>query len=176
MSVTTHRQLRRDRAARPRTALHAQPPAERLDPVAQVGEPLPPAVRGPAAAVVAHEDGEPPVRRRQLHGRRARVRVLDDVGQRLADHVVGRGLDVGREPPLAQLRIGPRRHRHRHPVGPRLDRLHQPAVGEHRRVDAVRQLPQVGHQVRGVGLDGRQLRGHVLAPAHRVAGQADLRQ
>ena len=43
-------------------------------------------------------------------------------------------------------------------------------------MDAVRQLTQVDHQVGGVGPDGGQLLGHVVAATDRVARQPNLRQ
>ena len=82
-------------------------------------------------AVVADHEGQLARSPRTARPRRcARSGVLDDVGQRLADHEVRRGLDVGVEPPLAQRRRrrAPRTVE-REPGGPRLDRRHQAAVG-----------------------------------------------
>jgi hypothetical protein len=70
--------------------------------------------------------------------------VLGHVGQRLAHHEVGGGLDHGREP-LAR-HLGDR-HDGRRPLDQRLDRPGQPGLGEHRGVDAAGQFAQLGQRL-----------------------------
>ena len=74
-----------------------------------------------------------------------RLGVLGDVGQRLGDREVGGRLGRRRQPVLRQLDDVDRQRRAR---DERRDRGRQAALGQHGRVDAARQLAQLG---RGVG-------------------------
>ena len=68
------------------------------------------------------------------------VRVLRHVGQRLGDHEVGGRLDCRGKAPGRRSR---RRHRHGRAGGERAHRGLEPAVGEHRRMDAAREVAQL---------------------------------
>ena len=121
-----------------------EPPAERLDAVgepAQAGAAL---RRRAADAVVAHLDQRVPVRALDADGHHGRARVLGDVGQRLGDHVVGGGLDRAGQPVVeldeSSTGSGAR-------VGERLDGGLEPALGQHRGVDAARELAQLLQRV-----------------------------
>ncbi len=99
---------------------------------------------------------------------------FEHVGEGLADHEVRRALDVLGEPLPAQGLRGADDDGHRESAGAGLDRRDQAVVAEHRRVDAVRQLPQLGEQLPHVRLHLGQERGRRLVPLHLVARQAEL--
>ena len=69
--------------------------------------------------------------------------MLDHVRQCLGQHVPGGHLDVLGESHAAQPWVGADRHRQCQPAGLSLDCLQQPAVGQHRRMDRVGDLPDV---------------------------------
>ena len=110
------------------------------------------------------------------------LRVLADVRERLGDDEVRRALDGRRRPSVEVDRDA---HVQRRPARERRDRRLEPAVGEHRRVDAARQVAQllerlaraaagVGEQLaRRLGVGGELLLGH--AEAHAERDEARLR-
>ena len=135
-------------------------------------EPHETAAVGPGAsdAVVAHLDSQ----RAVLDARRDRgavgARVLRDVGQRLGDDEVGGRLDRGREPAHGHVDLD----RHRHPRRQRVHSRAQPAVGEDRREDAVRELAQLGGRLLGVVERLGHERGGVLLARSRRPGAASF--
>jgi hypothetical protein len=124
----------------------------------------PPGRRG-ADTIVSYFDVRVSVNPPDGHRGRVRVGVLGDVGQRLGDHEVGRGLDrLGQ--PLARDLDDLDRQRRAH--GERLDGGLQPAVGEHGRVDPAGELAQLLERTRELLLRGGD---HLARP---VGGLADL--
>ena len=113
---------------------------ERLDAVREPAQPGAARGRGTADAVVAHLDPRVPVLALHADADHRRAGVLGHVRQRLRDDVVRGGLDRPRQP-LVQ------RHRqldgHRRPVGDGTHRRLEAALGQHRGVDAARELPQL---------------------------------
>ena len=96
---------------------------------------------GTADAVVARPRAEDPRASVSAQPGMGRVRVLDDVGQRLGDDEVSGGLDFLREPAVqSQVEL----NRHRRSLCERVERGCESAVGEHRRVDPARELAQLG--------------------------------
>jgi len=69
--------------------------------------------------------------------------MLHRVGQRLADQEVRGTLDLRREPPSVQGPVGLNGDAERKPSRAGLDRLQETAIGQHRRMDAARQLAQL---------------------------------
>ena len=104
-----------------------------------------------------------------------RVRMLRGVRQRLANHVVRGRLDLVREPLGAHRGIRLDRERNRIPRDARLDGRDEAVVGEHRRVDAVRELAQVGQRLAGLVLQLRELLGRELAALQPVARKPESR-
>ena len=129
-----------------RAVAQAKHAAERLHPVAQAAQAA--AARGVAGAdaVVGHLDHRqrrPPAPHDDAG--RGRARVLGDVGQRLRDEEVARGLDrLGQ--PLGE-RDG-QLERDAGAVGELVERRRQPALGQQARVDALAELAQLGQRVR----------------------------
>jgi hypothetical protein len=93
----------------------------------------------PAGSVVAHFEGEDAGVDRSPHRRPRRPGMLHDVGQRLGDDEVRAGLHVPRQP-LAQDVDIDRKVQSRHE---RVDAGAQPAAGQRRGQDPVRQLAQL---------------------------------
>ena len=91
--------------------------------------------------------------------------VLGDVGQRLGDDEVGGRLDRRRQPAHGHVVLD----RHRHPRRQRLHARAQPALREHRREDAVRELAQLGVRplclVERLGQQGGDVRARRSASA-----------
>jgi hypothetical protein len=118
--------------------------AYRIQTIRQAGQPQP---ARPAeiesASVVADHQPEAAVLLAQRHLDLAGPGVLDHVRQRLGQHVPGGHLDLLAESHAAQPGVGADRHRQCHPAGLSLDGLEQPAVGQHRRMDRVGDLPDL---------------------------------
>ena len=127
-------------ACRVRPGCRAQRAVERGQPVGEAAQAGAAGRVGAADAVVADLDGDAAVQAPDGDRGVRRLRVLGDVGQRLGDHEVGRALDRSREPLVALAR---RASRAAARASERLERGLEPAVGEHRRVDAARQLAQL---------------------------------
>ncbi len=144
--MRTQGQLGAHEGADALAALQRDRAVQRLDPVSQPVQAGAGAVAEACAAdaVVLDLQREPAVRRLRAHARHPRPCVLDDVRQRLGDDVVGGRLDrLGQ--PLGQLEVeldGERRA-----GGEHLERRAQAALGEHGRVDALRQLAQLGERL-----------------------------
>ena len=109
--------------------------------------PVPGGRVGAADAVVADLDLELVAVEPDRHHGVRRAAVLADVGERLGDHEVGRRLDRHRQP---LVELGVELDGHRRAVGQRLQRGHEPAVGEHGGVDAGREVAQVVDRRLGV--------------------------
>ena len=92
--------------------------------------------------------------------------VFGDVGQRLGDDEVGGRLDRGGEPADGHVDLD----RHRHPRGQRVDSRAQPAAGEDRWEDAVRELAQLGRRALGVVERLGQQGGGILLARSRARG------
>ena len=157
-----------------------EPAVERLDPLLQPGQPAAPRVRA-AGSVVGDLDHKHCPVEMQRHARTRARRMLGDVGQRLGNDKVGRGLDHRWETvlePSVNLDV------HRRPARQRLDRGDQTAIGEHGWRDAAREVPELpdrggrllaglAHQRRAVGVIGKPL---LRAPElHRERDQSGLR-
>ena len=100
-----------------------------------------------------------PLLRATRINRLLRVGVLDDVGQRLGDDVVGGRLDRRRQP------LGGRAgdaHRDRRALGQCRQRGLQPLLGQHRGVDAARQLAQLLQRRLQLGLGAVEQRTGAL--------------
>ena len=117
-----------------------QPAVERRDPVFEAAQPGPVIGVGAADAVVADLDLDRAVAPRDADRGAVGVGVAGDVGQRLGDHEVGRRLDRFRQPLRRRLEDLDRQRR---AVGEAAERRLQPAVAEHRGVDAAGELAQL---------------------------------
>ena len=155
------------------------PPAarrRRRHPVRQPGQPGAalrpgPYPLNPADPVVADLHRQPPGKPADAHLGGAGPGVLGHVGQRLADHEVGGGLDHRGESLTRHLGD---RGGHRRALGQRLDRPGQPGLGEHGGVDAAGQLPQLGQRLLRLlagRLDQRLELG--IDPGRAAAGHAE---
>ena len=151
-----------------RRAGQLQPSADGVDTVGEAVQAGALAGQGAAAAVVRHLDQHDPAVHACGDRRAARLGVAHDVRQRLRDDVVGGRLDIRRQPlrePQLDL------DRQGRPRRQALHRRLQPAVGEHRRMDAPRQLPQLLQAHRQLLEGGAQLRPP-RRPGHGGAGRA----
>ena len=132
---------------------------------------------GAAAAVVADLDAQASVAAHDLDLGALRVGIAGDVRQRLGDHEVGGGLDgAGKRSSGAATR------RDGDGAAPQegIERRPQAALGERRRVDAARQLAQLGGRLvevveRGVEQLARLVRVCVDARRGPCAGRAPAR-
>ena len=148
-----------------------QAPVERGDPVAQ------PAQAGAVAAgsapptpSSATSTTSVPSSQRRSTAACDRVRVARDVRDRLGDDEVRGGLDRRRQP---LVRHGRDLDRQRHPLRERLQRRAQPAVGQHRRMDAARELAQLADRVVEVLRRAvEQLAGRLGSSSRRAARAA----
>ena len=147
------------------------PAAGHGHPVGQAGQAGAAGGVGAAAAVVADLQHQDAAAGPGGHAGAGRPAVLGDVGERLGRREVGRVLDLARQPPGQG---GVDRHGDRCLVGELAERRRQPEVGQDLRLDAVDQLPQLGHQLLGLLVRG----GHGLRggrPGRQVEpGQAEL--
>ena len=165
--VVLHRDVHAYRRTEPGTAVDGQRATERVQAVRQAGQPQPAGpVKIETAPVVADRQAEPAVLLAQRHLDLGGPGVLDHVRQGLGQHVPGGHLDLLAEAHAAQPWVGPDHHRQGQPAGLRLDGLEQPAVGQHRRMDRVGDLPDVVQR-------GGQIALHVGQPVGggRVAAQ-----
>ena len=126
-------------------AAGAQAAVERFDAIREPAEAGAARCVGAADAVVDDLDARVPVLPLDAHRHRRRLRVLRDVRQRLGDDEVRRRLDGWGQ---ALLRHGGEVYRKRSPLGERLHRRAESAVGEDRRVDPARELAQLLERLR----------------------------
>jgi hypothetical protein len=92
---------------------------------------------GAAGAVVVDADLERAVAHRRVYYNAPCSSMLVDVRERLGDHVVGGGLHrVGQAP----VGTRPELNRHRRPQRQCFQRCHEPALGQHGRVQAAGEL------------------------------------
>jgi hypothetical protein len=99
------------------------------------------------------------------------TRVLTDVRQRLGDDVVRRGLDLRRK---ADALLGLEPHGQRGARRKRAERRREPALGEKRRMQAARELPQLGVcAVHALDRAVEQLRGARRILLERAARQPE---
>jgi integrase len=125
---------------------------------------------GPGASdtVVAHLDPQAAVLDARRDGGASGASVLGDVGERLGDDEVRGRLDGRGEPPHRH----PVLDRHRHPRSQRAHSCAQPALGQDRWQDAVRQLAQLVGRVLGVvECLGHERRGSILLVLERAVRQ-----
>ena len=151
----------------PRGVQTRKPAAERLDPVGEAAQARPLLGVGAADAVVDDLDRDATVRTADRHLDGRCVRVLGDVGQALADDVVGGDLDGLRQPPAD---IDGEPNGERRTCGHLLERDREPVAGDDRGMDPAREVAQLGEREIDLALRDVQLR-----PRIRV-GQAALEQ
>ena len=96
--------------------------------------------------------------------------LLDDIGRCFTDQEVRRRLHIRVEPSHPQRIVGTDRHVQQEATRTGLKRRHQAAVAEHRRVNAMRKLAQIGEQLAGVRLQLGQKHVGDLTPSVPVAG------
>src|SRR4029453_11456138 len=136
-----------------------QPATGRRDAVADVRQPTTArdGRRVEPTPVVGDDETQP--RRPLVEGdaRARRARVLGHVGQGLGYDVIGGRLEVRGESGPPEHRIGDDLERDGIPRGARLDRGDEPTVAEHRRVDAVGDLTEVGQRFARLVLQPYQL-------------------
>ena len=144
----------------------SQATVERGDPSARPRRPEPRPGSAPPTPSSRTSTTAAPLRRRTRDRRLARVGVLGHVGQRLGDDEVGGRLDRRRQPLVRHLG---ELDRHRRAAGERLERAPEAAVGQHRGVDAARQLAQLLE--RGLQL---LLRGRRAGAPRRSGSRASL--
>src|SRR5580700_11103378 len=130
---------------RPRGALDSEGAAQCLDAVFQPDEPRTPDRVSPADPVVTDAEPEGTLHRLHLDIYDRSVRVLDRIGERLRDHVVGRDLDPFRQPRLSpHVELDGNRAAARE----RLQRRPEAAFSQDGGMDAARHLPQLIKHVR----------------------------
>ena len=122
---------------------------------------------GAADAVVANLNPQPALLDTRAHLDALRARVFRDVGERLRDDKVGGGLDSGGKAANGHAGVD----RHRRSRGKCLHSCAQPAAGENRRQDAVRELPQLDVRPLGLGEGLGQERRGVIALLERPVRQ-----
>ncbi len=133
------------RRALPRRAVDVQAAPEGLDAILEPAQAGSVVDVGAADAGVGDLDQQAVPERPDLDAGDRRLGVLGDVRERLGDHVVGGDLDrVGRALGGVEGELdGDRR-----PLRQGLDRRLEAVIGEHGRVQAARQLPQLGERRR----------------------------
>ena len=146
-------------SSRPSRAARRSDSPRRPEPLCRIGG---------ADAVVGDLDHDAAVDGGDADVHRSRLRVLDDVRDRLGDDVVRGRLDRRGQPLRGQVELD----RQRRPRGQAFERRAQAAVGEHGGMDAARELAQLLERLR-----------QLLARAHeqlvgriRIARQLRLRQ
>jgi len=129
--------------------VHGERPAQGLDTVFQPEQPCAPHWVGAADTVVTYAHPERTAGGLRAHLDNRGARVLRRVGEHFRDDVVDAGFDW-----LGKPAIDPHVQFHRDGGAPpeRAQRRAQPCLGQDRRVDATRDLPQVidhAHELRG---------------------------
>ena len=150
----------------PVRALDLERAVERADTVAQAAQP---ACRAPSAAPPTPSSRmsttRGPVLAPDLDPRVGGVGVLGDVGQRLGDDEVGRGLDRARQ---ALLELALELHRDGRAAGQRLQRGVEAALGEHGGMDAGGEVAQLA--------DRRLALANALSTSSRAPGGSDSKR
>src|SRR5215217_1731859 len=154
--------------------LDGQPPVQRLDAIANVGEPTGArAVGHESSTAVVHGQAQQVVKARQPYPGAVGAGVLGHIGQRFAGDEVSRALHVLREPLSTQTVVRNDLHGDRKSGDPGLQRRNETVVAQHRRVDAVGKLPEVPEHLSGLSLKLSQLFGGELVTAEPVAGEPE---